>query len=56
MNHLTHPVTGILAATYAALSPHIEFFQVTLSVVSGLIALMIGVLSLANTWRNFRKK
>ena len=56
-NHLIlHPVTGILAATYAALSPHIEFFQVTLSIVSGLIALMIGVLSLANTWRNFRKK
>lgn len=53
---LTHPATGFIAATYAAISPHIEFFQVTLSIVSGLIALMIGVLSLANTWRNFRKK
>jgi len=53
---MTHPLTGFLAASYAALSPHIEFFQVTLSIVSGLIALMIGVLSLANTWRNFRKK
>jgi hypothetical protein len=55
-NALTHPVTGICAATFAAVSPHIQFFQVTLSIVSGMIALMIGVLSLANTWRNFRKK
>ena len=55
-NALTHPATGICAATFAAVSPHIQFFQVTLSIVSGMIALMIGVLSLANTWRNFRKK
>jgi hypothetical protein len=55
-NALTHPITGICAATFAAVSPHIQFFQVTLSIVSGMIALMIGVLSLANTWRNFRKK
>jgi hypothetical protein len=55
-NALTHPITGICAATFAAVSPHIQFFQVTLSIVSGMIALMIGVWSLANTWRNFRKK
>jgi len=56
MDKIFHPITGIVAAVYAAAIPHIEFFQVTLSIVSGLIALLIGVLSLANTWRNFRKK
>jgi predicted amino acid-binding ACT domain protein len=56
MEKILHPITGIVAAVYAALSPHIEFFQVTLSIVSGLIALIISVLSLANAWRNFRKK
>ena len=56
MDKMTHPLTGVLAATYAAVSPQIQFFQVTLSIVSGLIALIISVLSLANAWRNFRKK
>lgn len=53
--HLTHPVTGILASLYSAVSASLEFFEATLGFISAVIALLIGILSLINQWRRFKR-
>ena len=54
-NHLTHPITGILASTYSALSDYFDYFEMAIGFISALIGLVIGILSLINTWRTFKQ-
>jgi hypothetical protein len=54
--HITHPVTGIVASSYSAVSAYFDFFAAGLGVVSAFIGLIIGILSLANTWHNFKNR
>jgi len=54
-NHITHPITGILASTYSALSAYFDYFEMAIGFISALIGLVIGILSLINTWRTFKQ-
>jgi hypothetical protein len=54
--HLTHPVTGMIASSWSALSAYFNHFETGIGFVSAVIGLIIGVLSLLNTWDNFKQR
>tara|TARA_R110002167_G_C12248837_1_gene611718 strand:- start:283 stop:462 length:180 start_codon:yes stop_codon:yes gene_type:complete len=55
-NALNHPVTGMIASGYSALSVYFDFFTSAIGFLSAGIGLVIGILSLANTWQKFKNR
>ena len=54
-HHLTHPITGMIASSWSAISAYFDYFEMAVGFISAVIALMIGILSLINQWRRFKK-
>ena len=54
--HLTHPLTGMIASSYSAVSAYFDYFEMAIGFLSAIIGLIIGILSLANTWRTFKNR
>jgi hypothetical protein len=54
--HLTHPVTGMIASSWSAFSAYFNHFETALGFASAFIGLIIGILSLANTWQKFKNR
>jgi hypothetical protein len=55
-NHLTHPITGMLASSWSAISAYFNHFETAVGLMSAIIGLIIGILSLANTWQKFKNR
>ena len=56
-NHLmTHPATGMIASSYSAISAYFDYFEMAIGFISAIIGLIIGILSLANTWQKFKTR
>nr|BAR33197.1 hypothetical protein [uncultured Mediterranean phage uvMED] len=55
-NHLTHPVTGMIASSWSAISAYFDYFEMAIGFISAIIGLIIGILSLANTWQKFKNR
>lgn len=56
-NHLmTHPVTGMIASSWSAISAYFNHFETAIGFASAFIGLIIGILSLANTWQKFKNR
>ena len=55
-NHLTHPITGMLASSWSATSAYFNHFETAIGFASACIGLIIGILSLANTWQKFKNR
>jgi hypothetical protein len=55
-NHLTHPITGMLASSWSAISAYFNHFETAIGLMSAIIGLIIGILSLANTWQKFKNR
>ena len=55
-NHLTHPITGVLASSWTAISAYFNHFETAIGFASAFIGLIIGILSLANTWQKFKNR
>jgi|TARA_R110000744_G_scaffold36067_2_gene83390 hypothetical protein len=55
-NHLTHPITGMIASGYSALSVYFDYFELAIGLLSAITGLVIGILSLANTWQKFKNR
>ena len=54
--HITHPITGMIASSWSALSAYFNHFETGIGFVSAVIGLIIGILSLANTWQKFKNR
>jgi len=54
--HLTHPITGMLASSWSAISAYFNHFETAIGLMSAIIGLIIGILSLANTWQKFKNR
>jgi hypothetical protein len=55
-NHLTHPLTGMIASSWSAISAYFDYFEMAIGFISAIIGLIIGILSLANTWQKFKNR
>jgi hypothetical protein len=55
-NHLTHPLTGMIASSWSAISAYFDYFEMAIGFISAIIGLVIGILSLANTWQKFKNR
>jgi hypothetical protein len=55
-NHLTHPLTGMIASGYSAVSVYFDFFASAIGFLSAGVGLVIGLLSLATTWQKFKNR
>jgi len=55
-HHLTHPLTGMIASSWSAISAYFDYFEMAIGFISAIIGLIIGILSLANTWQKFKNR
>jgi hypothetical protein len=46
----------MIASTWSALSAYFNHFETATGFISAVIGLVIGVLSLLNTWDNFKQR
>jgi len=46
----------MLASSWSAISAYFNHFETAIGLMSAIIGLIIGILSLANTWQKFKNR